>query len=159
MINRCVKYQIIFSFFLSLSVSSLDAVCAVLTETCTSSNCNSLRQASLSRATKQLMPTPRGRRPHPTQGGGSGLSYHVFRGAMTGRCFGLWGGDAVPYSDSIEFLCSLISSSYHRLFVLWTQTCMTDRFLSLILRIMILYFKFTYTKIQYGEIACHVSSL
>ena len=30
---------------------------------------NSLRQASPSRATKQLMPTPRGRRPPPTQGG------------------------------------------------------------------------------------------
>ena len=29
--------------------------------------CNSLRQAYLSRATKQLMPTPRGRRPPPTQ--------------------------------------------------------------------------------------------
>ena len=48
--------------------------------------CNSLRQASLSRVTKQLMPTQRGRRPPPTQGGGSGLSYHVFRGAMTLRC-------------------------------------------------------------------------
>ena len=45
---------------------------------------DSLRQASLSRATKQLMPTPRGRRFPHTQGGGSGLSYHVFRGAMTG---------------------------------------------------------------------------
>ena len=44
---------------------------------------DSLRQASLSRATKQLMPTPRGRRLPHTQGGGSGLSYHVFRGAMT----------------------------------------------------------------------------
>ena len=31
---------------------------------------NSLRQASPSRATKQLMPTPRGRRPPPTQGAG-----------------------------------------------------------------------------------------
>ena len=31
---------------------------------------HSLCQASLSRATKQLMPTPRGRRPPPTQGGG-----------------------------------------------------------------------------------------
>ena len=32
------------------------------------------------RATKprELMPTPRGRRPPPTQGGGSGLSYHTF---------------------------------------------------------------------------------
>ena len=39
---------------------------------------NSLRQASLSRATKPLMATPRGRRLPPTQGGGSGLSYHVF---------------------------------------------------------------------------------
>ena len=42
----------------------------------------SLRQASLSRATKQLMPMQRGRRPPPpTQGGpggGSGLSYHVY---------------------------------------------------------------------------------
>ena len=46
---------------------------------------NSLRQASPSGATMQLMPTPRGRRPPPTQGGGSGLPYHVFRGAMTGR--------------------------------------------------------------------------
>ena len=27
-----------------------------------------------------------GRAAPPTQGGGSGLSYHVFRGAMTGRC-------------------------------------------------------------------------
>ena len=35
---------------------------------------NSLRQASLSRATKQSIPTPRGRRPPPIQGGGSGLS-------------------------------------------------------------------------------------
>ena len=49
---------------------------------------NSLRQASLSRATKQLMPImmPRGRRHPLLRGGGSGLSYHVFRGAMTGRC-------------------------------------------------------------------------
>ena len=46
----------------------------------------SLRQASLCRATKQLMPTPRGRRPPPTPGGGSGLSYLVFRGALPGRC-------------------------------------------------------------------------
>ena len=58
------------------------------TQTTTSSTPYSLRQASLSRATKQLMPSRprRGRRPIPTQGGGSGLSYHVFRGAMTGRC-------------------------------------------------------------------------
>ena len=34
---------------------------------------NSLRQASLSRATKQLMPTPRGRRPPR----GEGLVYHT----------------------------------------------------------------------------------
>ena len=32
------------------------------------------------RATKQLMPTPQGRRPPPTQGGGSGLYYHTFVG-------------------------------------------------------------------------------
>ena len=59
------------------------------------SNCKiSLRQASLCRATKQLMPTPRGRRPPPTQGGGSGLSHYVFRGAMTGRCLASGGGEA-----------------------------------------------------------------
>ena len=52
---------------------------------------NSLRQASPSRATKQLMPTPRGRRPPPTPGGGSGLSYYVFRGAMPGRCLAYGG--------------------------------------------------------------------
>ena len=39
-------------------------------------------QAFLSRATKQLMTTPRGRRPPPTPGGGSGLSYH----SLTERC-------------------------------------------------------------------------
>ena len=53
---------------------------------------DSLRQASLCRATKQLMPTPRGRRPPPTPGGGSGLSYYVFRGAMSGRCLASGGG-------------------------------------------------------------------
>ena len=35
--------------------------------------------------------TPRGRRP-PLLRGGSGLSYHVFRGAMTGRYLASWGG-------------------------------------------------------------------
>ena len=55
---------------------------------------DSLCQASLSRATKQLIPTPRGRLPPPTQWGrGSGLSHHVFRGAVTGRYLASWGGE------------------------------------------------------------------
>ena len=58
-----------------------------------------MRQASLSRATKQLMPTPRGRRPTPTQGGGSGLSYHTF---VEGRWPGLWGGEAEETGHSEE---------------------------------------------------------
>ena len=32
--------------------------------------------------------------PPLTQGGGSGLTYHVFRGAMTGRYLASWGGEA-----------------------------------------------------------------
>ena len=46
---------------------------------------NSLRQASSFGLTKQL-PTPRGRRPTPSQGEGSGLLYHKrVRRTMTGR--------------------------------------------------------------------------
>ena len=55
----------------------------------------SMRQASLSRATKQLMPTPRGRRAPPTQGAGSDLSYHIFvegRWLSVAWPLGGWGG-------------------------------------------------------------------
>ena len=36
-------------------------------------------------------PRREGAAPPPTHGGGSGLSYHVFRGAMTWRYLASWG--------------------------------------------------------------------
>ena len=70
---------------------------------------NSLRQASLSRATKQLMPTLRGRPPPPYSGRGSGLYYDsivpsVLRGddlallGLLGPKLGGWGwGDRAQW--------------------------------------------------------------
>ena len=54
----------------------------------------SLRQASLCRATKQLMPTPRGRRPPPTPWGRVwSIVLCVSRGDDL-ALLGLWGGEA-----------------------------------------------------------------
>ena len=65
---------------------------------CPAGSSISMRQASLSRATKQLMPTPRGRRPPPTQGGGSGL-YRTIRLSIYCRWLALSAGHG-EFGDS-----------------------------------------------------------
>ena len=71
--------------------------------------------------------------PH-TQAGGSGLSYHVFRGAMTGRYLASWGGEAekTGHSERGEEGRGVIAGIYQgytrdiQIVYAWYKLCATN---------------------------------